>query len=123
MGLRLDIGSGPDQIVIRRVKPRYTLKDMFAGKISRGVGRRPALVVSSGMFTAFTGLAVACPLTSRVRPFPSSPTIRASVVGEVLISHIRGIDTLVRPVTYMGATVAASLADEARGKLAACFSI
>ncbi len=33
-------------------------------------GRRPALVVSSVAFTKNTGLAVVCPITSRVRPFP-----------------------------------------------------
>jgi mRNA interferase MazF len=34
-------------------------------------GRRPALVVSPSTFTANTG-AVVCPITSRVRPFPTS---------------------------------------------------
>nr|WP_294516222.1 AbrB/MazE/SpoVT family DNA-binding domain-containing protein [uncultured Rhodopila sp.] len=31
-GDRLEIESAPDQIVIRRAKPRYTLEDLFAGK-------------------------------------------------------------------------------------------
>jgi mRNA interferase MazF len=35
-------------------------------------GRRPALVVSPSAFTKNTGLAIVCPITSRVRPFPTS---------------------------------------------------
>lgn len=35
-------------------------------------GRRPALVVSSAAFTENTGLAMVCPITARVRPFPTS---------------------------------------------------
>jgi len=31
-GDRVEIESQPDQIVIRRTKPRYTLEAMFAGK-------------------------------------------------------------------------------------------
>jgi mRNA interferase MazF len=35
-------------------------------------GRRPALVIFAAIFTKNTGLAVVCPITSRVRPFPTS---------------------------------------------------
>ncbi|MBI3275482.1 MAG: type II toxin-antitoxin system PemK/MazF family toxin, partial [Methylocystis sp.] len=35
-------------------------------------GRRPALVVSPAVFTENTGFAIVCPITSRVRPFPTS---------------------------------------------------
>jgi antitoxin MazE len=31
-GERVEIESGPQQIVIRRAKPRYTLEALFAGK-------------------------------------------------------------------------------------------
>jgi antitoxin component of MazEF toxin-antitoxin module len=31
-GDRVEIESGPEQIVIRRAKPRYTLDELFAGK-------------------------------------------------------------------------------------------
>jgi mRNA interferase MazF len=56
-----------------------------------------------------------------VRPFPTSVVLPPGlpVAGEVLTSHIRGIDTTVRPVGYAGASIAASLADEVRAKLAA----
>src|ERR1700712_3241974 len=31
-GERVEIESGPEQIVIRRARPRYTLEELFAGK-------------------------------------------------------------------------------------------
>ena len=40
-------------------------------------GRRPALVVSASTFTENTGLAVVCPITSRIRPFPTSVVLPA----------------------------------------------
>jgi mRNA interferase MazF len=88
-------------------------------------GRGPALVVSSRVFTAMTGLAVVCPITSRVRPFPTSVVLPPGlpVAGEVLTSAIRSIDTLARPVVYTGASIAASLADEVRAKLAVFITI
>ncbi|MBN8874784.1 MAG: type II toxin-antitoxin system PemK/MazF family toxin [Rhodospirillales bacterium] len=84
-------------------------------------GRRPALVVSARLFTEATGLAVVCPITSRVRPFPSSIVLPAGlpVAGEVLLSHIRSIDTLARPVIPTGARIAPDLAALARAKLGA----
>jgi mRNA interferase MazF len=88
-------------------------------------GRRPALVVSSKVFTAMTGLAVVCPITSRVRPFPSNVVLPPGlpVAGEILLSHIRSIDTLARPVINTGAAIDPSLAAEVRAKLAALITI
>jgi mRNA interferase MazF len=70
-------------------------------------GRRPALVVSPARFTENTGLAVVCPITSRVRPFPTSVVLPSGlpIAGEILTSHIRSIDTMARPVRYAGAGV------------------
>jgi|SRR5580692_8602561 mRNA interferase MazF len=82
-------------------------------------GRRPALVVSPAAFTENTGLAVVCPITSRVRPFPTSVVLPAGlpVGGEILTSHIRSIDTQVRPVRYAGAVVGSDVAQLVRAKL------
>ena len=70
-------------------------------------GRRPALVVSSAAFTENTGLAIVCPITSRVRPFPTSVVLPSSspIAGEILTSHIRSIDTQARPIRYAGVAV------------------
>ena len=82
-------------------------------------GRRPALVVSPAAFTENTGLAVVCPITSRVRPFPTSIVLPRGlpITGEVLTSHIRSIDTQTRPVRYAGAAVSADVAHLVRAKL------
>jgi mRNA interferase MazF len=81
-------------------------------------GRRPALVVSPASFTENTGLAVVCPITSRVRPFPTSVVLPASlpIAGEILISHIRSIDTHARPIRYAGAAVSAQVAQAGSGE-------
>src|SRR5712691_10168693 len=88
-------------------------------------GRRPALVVSSAEFTANTGLAIVCPITSRVRPFPTSVVLPPGlpIGGEVLVSHIRSIDTLARPIRYAGAAVSRQTAQLARAKLDAVIGI
>jgi len=88
-------------------------------------GRRPALVISSRLFTTMTGLAVVCPITSRVRPFPTSAILPPGlpIAGEILTSNIRSIDTLARPVIFAGAAIPASLAAEVRARLAAFITI
>ena len=95
---------------------------------SRGreqAGRRPALVVSSAGFTENTGFAVVCPITSRVRPFPTSVVLPPDlpVAGEILTSHIRSIDTLARPIRYAGAAVPRATAALVRAKLDAFIAI
>ena len=99
--------------------------DLNPTKGRKQAGRRPALVVSSKAFTANTGLAVVCPITSRIRLFPSSVVLPSGlpVDGEILTSHIRSIDTLVRPILYAGAAVSASIAEEVRAKPAAFVTI
>src|SRR5215471_21748133 len=82
-------------------------------------GRRPALVVSSALFTENTGLAIVCPITSRVRPFPTSVVLPPGlpIAGEILTSHIRSIDTQARPIRYAGAAVPDGIARLVRAKL------
>jgi mRNA interferase MazF len=82
-------------------------------------GRRPALVVSAATFNANTGLAVVCPITSRVRPFPTSVVLPQGlpVGGEILVSHVRSIDTTARPVRYAGAAVPNDIARMVRDRL------
>lgn len=88
-------------------------------------GRRPALVLSPLAFTQNTGLALVCPITSRVRPFPTSVVLPAGlpVAGEILVSHIRSIDTEARPVRYAGAAVPAAIAELVRAKLQSLITI
>jgi mRNA interferase MazF len=49
-------------------------------------GRRPALVVSSSTFTLNTGFVFVCPITTRIRPFPTSFVLPDGlpISGEIL---------------------------------------
>ena len=82
-------------------------------------GRRPALVSSAALFNANTGLAVVCPITSRVRPFPTSVVLPAGlpVAGEILLSHFRSIDIRARAVRYAGASVPLDVRNAVRARL------
>src|SRR5271167_3556358 len=75
-------------------------------------GRRPALVVSPAAFTENTCLAIVCPITSRVPPFPTSVVVPSNlpVVGEILISYIRSVDCQARPIRYAGIAVSDEIA-------------
>lgn len=84
-------------------------------------GRRPALVVSPRPFHAATGMAIVCPITSRARPFPTSVVLPAGlpIGGEILVSHVRGIDVLARPVRPLNVGVPMAVLADMRAKLAA----
>ena len=88
-------------------------------------GRRPALVVSPATFTDYTGLAIVCPITSRIRPFPTSVVLPLNlpVSGEILTSHIRSLDTQARPIRYTGAAVPSDIAELVRSKLSTFITI
>src|SRR4051812_32372681 len=88
-------------------------------------GRRPALVPSAASFTENTGFAIVCPITSRVRPFPTSVVLPPGlpVNGEILLSHVRSIDTTARPIRYAGARVPRVIAQLVRAKLDALITI
>ena len=76
-------------------------------------------MVSPAAFTENTGLAIVCPITSRIRPFPTSVVLPSSlsITGEILTSHIRSIDTQARPIRFAGVVVSTELARLVRAKL------
>lgn len=88
-------------------------------------GRRPALVVSPLAFWRATGFAIVCPITTRIRPFPTSAVLPDGlpVQGEILTSHVRSIDTLARPIAPVGAPVSPATLAEVRGKLGALMGL
>lgn len=88
-------------------------------------GRRPALIVSPAMFTRSTGFAFVCPITTRIGPFPTSVVLPNGlpIAGEILISHLRSIDALARPIRSIGAKIPPQTAAEVRAKLAALVAI
>lgn len=88
-------------------------------------GRRPALVVSPRVFWQATRFAIVCPITTRIRPFPTSAVLPDGlpVAGEILTSHVRSIDTLARPILFAGGRVPAPVLAEVRGKLSALIGL
>jgi mRNA interferase MazF len=87
-------------------------------------GRRPALVVSPIEFYRASEFVIVCPITSRIRPFGTSVVLPPGlpITGEILTSHVRSIDTLARPIAYVG-KVPSEVLEEARGKLAMLIGI
>lgn len=88
-------------------------------------GRRPALVLSPVAFFRASHFAIVCPITTRVRPFATSVVLPSGlpIVGEILTSHVRSIDTTARSIAYAGASVPAAILTEVRGKLAALIGL
>lgn len=65
-------------------------------------GRRPALVLSPASYNAKVGLAIFCPITSRVKGYPFEVAIRGiEVRGVVLADQIRSLDWRARQVAFL----------------------
>lgn len=61
---------------------------------SEQAGHRPALVISPGSYNRKSGLALVCPITSRVKGHPFEvvlpPGLRAE--GAILCDHVKSLD-------------------------------
>jgi len=81
-------------------------------------GRRPALVLSGETYNRRTGLALFCPITSRVKGYPFELTLPAglSIKGVVLVDQVRSLDWRVRQVEPAG-VVPASILEMVHQKL------
>lgn len=81
-------------------------------------GRRPALVLSPRGLSENAGFVIVAPITSRVRPFPTSIVLPkgAAIEGEILLHQIRSLDSLARPVKFAG-RIDEQTASEVRDKL------
>ncbi len=82
-------------------------------------GRRPAVVLSPALFFDNTGFVIVCPITSRVRPFPTSVVLPPGlpISGEILVANLRSLDALARPVLPIGAKVPEDVARLIRVRL------
>lgn len=101
----------------------WTVFDPVQGR--EQAGRRPALVVSPALYSRNTGFAIVCPITSRIRDYPTSVILPDGlpVTGEILVDHIRSIDIRARPLRYAGAVVPADIAQLVRSRLDALITI
>ena len=62
------------------------------------VGRRPALVLSPVSYNDKTGLAILCPITSRVRGYPFEVLLPVGlpVAGAILSDQVKSLDWRIR---------------------------
>ena len=68
-------------------------------------GRRPAVVLTPEKYNGRVGLAIVCPITSKVKGFPFEVVIppMLKIEGAVLADHVRSIDWQARDAEYVSA--------------------
>ena len=86
-------------------------------------GRRPALVVSPEAYNRKVGLALMCPVTSRVKgyPFEVLLPVEGTVSGVVLADQVKSLDWRARRARPAG-RVPPVVLEEALGKLSTLIS-
>lgn len=66
-------------------------------------GRRPALIVSPLVYNARSGLALACPMTAKVKGYPFEvPLAAGKIGGAVLVDQLQSVDWRARRAQYAG---------------------
>jgi mRNA interferase MazF len=88
-------------------------------------GRRPALVISAAAVITDMDQPAVCPISSRVRSFPTRVVLPAGlpISGEILTSHVCSIDILARPIRHAGPSAGQAVAEEVRAKLESFIAI
>jgi mRNA interferase MazF len=88
------------------------------------VGHRPALVLSPRIYHERSGLAVVCPITSNMQPWPWKVLLpdELPVSGAVLVDQVRSIDRGGRKLRVVGRAPEAVVLD-VQAKLAALLGI
>jgi len=84
-------------------------------------GRRPAIVVSKGLFNRHTGLCIVCPITNTRRdyPFHVALPVRQDLTGFVMVEQVKSVDFRTRRARHLGKAPAAVL-EEVLSILDAC---
>jgi len=87
-------------------------------------GTRPALILSSASMHGASRMAIICPITSNVNPWPAKVFLPDgfSVKGSILVDQVRAVDRAARGFRFIDHVPDAILA-EARWKLAALIGI
>jgi len=87
--------------------------DFDPGTGHEQAGRRPALVLTPQAYNDKVGLAVFCPITSRVKGYPFEVQLpsRFKVRGVVLVDQVRSLDWRARKAALAGRVPEAVLAE------------
>ncbi len=65
-------------------------------------GKRPALVISYKIYNEKTGLALFCPITSKIKGYPFEVIIEDKLItGVVLADQIKNLDWNIREAKYI----------------------
>ncbi len=65
-------------------------------------GRRPAIVLSERLLAERTGLAVVCPITSKIKGLPFEVVLKgATIEGAVLPIHLKSVDWQARHAKFI----------------------
>jgi mRNA interferase MazF len=83
-------------------------------------GRRPALVLTPTLYNRPSGLAIFCPITTRVKGYPFEVALpsKTPVQGVVLSDHARSLDWRARSAEFI-CTAPRAVLDEVTAKLQA----
>lgn len=67
-------------------------------------GRRPALIISGQRYNQVTGLAMVCPITTKVKGYPFEVGLTGTITtGVVLSNHLKSLDWKVRKAEFIEA--------------------
>ncbi len=73
-------------------------------------GRRPALVLSPAAYNGRIGLAVCCPVTTRIKGYPFEVALSGSPPAVVLADQVKSLDWLTRGAARKGAATREEMA-------------
>ena len=82
--------------------------------------RRPAIVLSPGTYNRKSGLALFCPITSRIKGYPFEVVLpdKGAIEGVILADQIKSLDWRARRAEF-ACRAARRIVDEASGKVRA----
>lgn len=87
-------------------------------------GRRPAIVISPGTYHKMTGLALVCPITSNISPYPLKVILPEGlqIKGAILVDQINGVECRTQLFGIIGRAPVEVVA-EVQAKLSALLGI
>ena len=73
-------------------------------------GRRPAVVLSPAAYNGRIGLAVCCPVTTKIKGYPFEVTLSGSPPAVVLADQVKSLDWRTRGATRKGSATREEMA-------------
>jgi mRNA interferase MazF len=64
-------------------------------------GKRPAIVLSPKEYNEKVGLALFCPITSKIKNYPFEVKVDGEIVGVILSDQLKNLDWRIRKAEYI----------------------